>query len=171
MDLAKSLLASELDAVQKQNVDFNRWSDGELMQWTKQQLKGYLYQLRALTGEAGRRRLEQAIQEIQKLKAENTQLTQHVKSLEVIEHRAKTSQETIDQQQRQIAQLQHDLADARADLEIARSEVARPASPGSAMSIDMPEAVEPYAAITIRRTRAGISSLTLVGPNSSSIFS
>ena len=35
MDLAKSLLASELDAVQKQNVDFNRWSDGELMQWTK----------------------------------------------------------------------------------------------------------------------------------------
>ena len=35
MDLAKSLLASELDAVQKQNQDFNRWSDGELMQWTK----------------------------------------------------------------------------------------------------------------------------------------
>jgi hypothetical protein len=28
MDLAKSLLASELDAVQKQNEDFNRWSIG-----------------------------------------------------------------------------------------------------------------------------------------------
>lgn len=137
MDLAKSLLASELDAVQKQNEDFNRWSDGELMQWTKQQLSGYLYQLRALTGEAGRRRLEQAIQEIQKLRAENTRLTQHVKSLENIERRAKTHQDTIEQQQKKIADLQHELADVHADLEVARSEAARPASSGSAVIIEM----------------------------------
>lgn len=143
MDLAKSLLASELDAVQKQNEDFNRWSDGELMRWTKDQLRGYLHQLRGLTGEAGRRRLEQAIQEIQKLKAENAQLNQHVRSLESADRRAKAYQEHTDQQKQQIDHLQQELADARADLEIARSEAARPASPGSAVIIEMSEIVEP----------------------------
>lgn len=120
IDLAKSLLASELDAVQKQNEDFNRWLDGELMQWTKQQLKGYLHQLRALTGEAGRRRLEQAILEIQQLKAENAQLAQHVRSLELADRRAKAYQEHMDQQKQQIDHLQQELADARADLQAIR---------------------------------------------------
>jgi len=106
--------------VQKQNEDFNRWSDGELMQWTKQQFKGYLHQLRALTGEAGRRRLEQAILEIQQLKAENAQLTQHVRSLESADRRAKAYQEHIDQQKQQIEHLQQKLADARADLQAIR---------------------------------------------------
>ena len=75
MELAMHLLASELDDVRKKE-DVTKWSDAQLVRWLKDLLSHYLFQLRALTGSAAQRRLEQAAQEITRLKAENAQLSQ-----------------------------------------------------------------------------------------------
>ena len=56
-----------------------KWTDAQLVRWMKDLLSHYLFQLRALTGSAAQRRLEQAAQEITRLKAENAQLSkQHL---------------------------------------------------------------------------------------------
>src|SRR5512141_1895846 len=112
MELAMHLLASELDDVRKQQ-DVTQWSDVELVHWMKDLLGRYLWQWRASTGEAGRRRLEQATQEIRRLQAENTQLGQQVRGLQADAKRAPTYQATIAEQQAQIERLQGELADSR----------------------------------------------------------
>jgi hypothetical protein len=72
MDVVVHLLASELDDVRKKE-DVTKWTDAQLVRWMKDHLSRYLWQLRALTGSAAQRRLEQAGQEMTRLKAENAQ--------------------------------------------------------------------------------------------------
>ena len=144
MELAMHLLTAELDDVRKQQ-DVTQWTDAQLVCWMKDHLSRYLRQLRALTGSAAQRRLEQAAQEITRLQAENTQLTKQrlLHQLEV--NTVATYKATIAEQQVQIKRLQRELADARDDLEIARSQAARSAAPTSPppVIIDMPITHEP----------------------------
>ena len=62
MEVVVHLLASELDDVRKKE-DVALWSDAQLVLWMKDHLSRYLWQLRALTGSAAQRRLEQAAQD------------------------------------------------------------------------------------------------------------
>lgn len=141
MELAMHLLASELDDVRKQQ-DVATWTDAQLVRWMKDQLGNYLFQLRSLTGDAARRRLEQAAQEIGRLKAENARLNQQNQLLQSEAKRAPTHQATIDDLRRQIERLQKELADSRDDLELSRSQTTRPATL-SPVIIEMPVVNEP----------------------------
>src|SRR5512141_670470 len=114
MELAMHLLASELDDVRKQQ-DVTQWTDVELVHWMKDLLGRYLWQWRASTGEAGRRRLEQAAEEIRRWQAENAQLNKQNLMMQAEAKRVTTYQATINDLQQQIERLQHELADSRAD--------------------------------------------------------
>src|SRR5512143_2083350 len=153
MELAMHLLASELDDVIKQQ-DVTKWTDVQLVQWMKDLLGRYLWQWRASTGEAGRRRLEQATQEIRRLQAENAQLKQQNLSLQADAKRAVTDQTTINDLKQQNERLQQELADSRDDLEIARSQAARPAEPRPVLS-DLPVIAEPH--VQLRATASSSS--------------
>ena len=142
MDVVVHLLASELDDVRKKE-DVTKWSDAQLVRWMKDHLSRYLWQLRALTGSAAQRRLEQAAQEITRLKAENAQLSKQHLLNQLEANTVATYKATIAEQQVQIKRLQRELADARADLEIARSQAARPIEPPPII-IDMSVVEEPY---------------------------
>ena len=120
------LLASELDDVRKKQ-DVALWTDAQLVRWMKDLLGRHLMQLRYLTGYAAKQRLEQAVQEVRRLKAENAQLSQQNLLMQAEAKRAATYQATIADQRQQIERLQRELADCRDDLEIARSQAARPA--------------------------------------------
>ncbi len=142
MELAMHLFASELDAVCKQQ-DVTKWTDVELVHWMKDLLGRTLWQWRASTGDAGRRRLEQAAQEIRRLQAENAQLNQRNHVLEAEAKHAPTYQATINDLKHQIERLQQELADSRDDLDIARSQAAGPAGSSPLIS-DRPVIAEPY---------------------------
>lgn len=142
MELAMHLLAAELDDVRKKQ-DVTTWTDAQLVRWMKDQLGNYLFQLRSLTGDAARRRLEQAAQEIHRLKAEVTQLNQQNQLLQAEAKRAPAYQATIDDLRQQIDRLQRELAAGRDDLELSRSQTARPVTP-STVIIDMPAEHEPF---------------------------
>jgi hypothetical protein len=136
MDVVVHLLASELDDVRKKE-DVALWTDAQLVRWMKDQLGHHLMQLRYLTGFAAKQRLEQAAQEVRRLQAENTQLSQQNLLLQAEAQRAATEPATIADLRQQIERLQRELADARADLEIARSQATRPAEPPPVIS-DLP---------------------------------
>jgi hypothetical protein len=142
MDVVVHLLASELDDVRKKE-DVALWSDAQLVRWMKDHLSRYLWQLRALTGSAAQRRLEQAAQEVSRLKAENAQLSKQHMLNQLEANSVATYKATIADQHQQIERLQRELADARDDLEITRSQAARPAEP-SPIIIDMSAVEEPY---------------------------
>src|SRR5512141_3161404 len=101
MELAMHLLASELDDVIKQQ-DVTKWTDVQLVQWMKDLLGRYLWQWRASTGEVGRRRLEQATQEMHRLQAENAQLNEQNHALQTEVKRAPTYETTINDLKQQI---------------------------------------------------------------------
>jgi hypothetical protein len=133
MDVAVHLLASELDDVRKKE-DVALWTDAQLVRWMKDLLGRHLMQLRYLTGYAAKQRLEQAAQEVRRLQAENTQLSQQNLLLQAEAKRASTEQATSADLRQQIERLQQALADARDDLAIARSQTARPAEPPPVIS-------------------------------------
>jgi septal ring factor EnvC (AmiA/AmiB activator) len=112
----------------------------------KGHLSRFLWQLRALTGSAAQRRLEQAGQEITRLKAENTQLTKQRLLNQLEANTVATYKATIAEQQVQIERLQRELAEARDDLDIARSQAARSAASTAPppVIIDMSDVAEPY---------------------------
>ena len=145
MDVVVHLLASELDDVRKKE-DVTKWSDAQLVRWMKDHLSRYLWQLRALTGSAAQRRLEQAAQEITRLKAENAQLSKQHLLNQLEANSVATYKVTIAEQQVQIKRLQRELADARDDLDIARSQAARSAAPTAPppVIIDMPVVEESF---------------------------
>jgi hypothetical protein len=126
MELAMHLLTAELDNVRKQQ-DVTQWTDAQLVRWLKDLLSNYLFQLRSSTGGAARQQLEQAMQEVTRLKAENTQLTKQRLLYQLEANTVVTYKATIAEQQVQIKRLQRELAEARADLNIARSQAARSA--------------------------------------------
>jgi hypothetical protein len=144
MELAMHLLASELDDVRKEG-DVTKWTDAQLVRWLKDLLSNYLFQLRALTGSAAQRRLEQAAQEITRLKAENVQLNKQCLLNQLEANSVATYKATIADQRQQIERLQRELADSRADLDVARSQAARSAAPAAPppVIIDMPITHEP----------------------------
>lgn len=141
IELAMHLLAAELDNVRKQQ-DVTKWTDAQLVRRLKDLLSNYLFQLRSSTGDAARRRLEQAAQEINRLKAENAQLSQQNQAWQAEAKRAPVDQAAITDLRRQAERLQHELADSRADLEIARRQAARQATPPPVM-IDTTVASQP----------------------------
>ena len=145
MEVVVHLLASELDEVRKKE-DVALWSDAQLVRWMKDHLSRYLWQLRALTGSAAQRRLEQAAQEITRLKAENAQLSKQRLLNQLEANSVATYKATIAEQQVQIKRLQRELADARDDLEIAHSQAARSAAPTEPPSviIEMPVVEESF---------------------------
>jgi hypothetical protein len=142
MELAMHLLTAELDDVRKQQ-DVTKWTDAQLVRWLKDLLSHYLFQLRSSTGDAARHRLEQAAQEMTRLKAENVQLSKQHLLNQAEAKRVATYQATIAEQQVQIKRLQRELADARDDLEITRSQAARPTEPPLVI-IEMPVVEESF---------------------------
>lgn len=128
MDVVVHLLASELDDVRKKE-DVALWTDAQLVLWMKEHLSRYLRQLRALTGSAAQRRLDQAAQEIHRLQTDNVQLNKHILNMQSDVKQVAAYQATIYDLKQQIERLQRELADLRDDLEIARSQAARSATP------------------------------------------
>jgi hypothetical protein len=128
MDVVVHLLASELDDVRKKE-DVALWSDAQLVRWMKDQLGHHLMQLRFLTGYAVKQRLEQAAQEVRRLQAENTQLSQQNLLMQAEVKHASTEQATIADLRQQVERLQRELADCRDDLDTARRQAAQQVAP------------------------------------------
>jgi hypothetical protein len=130
MDVVVHLLASELDDVRKKE-DVALWTDAQLVLWMKDTLSRQLRQLRAVAGAGAQRRFEQAAQEIRRLQADNTQLSQQVQA---DAKRAADDEIALREQRHQIERLQRELADARDELDSARRQATRPVASSIAIT-------------------------------------